>query len=145
MIITSILIKNSNPGKWIVFRCRPKLSVTRKYSVRKNNDHSTVVNRPWTTERWDQLSNPAGKTCPLQLGDTYWDLPVITTCLAKLYTKRKQWANELSLHSIQHLELHMKTTNVTVTGVINLEWKPFCATLNILTQLTVPCSAITRA
>jgi len=29
-------------------------------------DRSIVVDRSWTTEPWDRLSNPAGKTCPLQ-------------------------------------------------------------------------------
>jgi len=76
--------KKFNPGQ--VFWGRLKLSVTRKCCVPKNNNHSTVVNQPWTTERWDRLSNPARKTSPLQFVNTYSDLPVITICLAQLYT-----------------------------------------------------------
>jgi len=53
--------KKVQPRASDLFSCRPKLSVTRKCCI------------PKTTERWDRLSNLAGKTGPLQFGDTYTD------------------------------------------------------------------------
>jgi hypothetical protein len=36
------------------------------------------------------------------------DLPVITICLAKLYSYKIQWTNEHSFVSMQYQELYMK-------------------------------------